>query len=102
MGEQKNLTEENVDELREQLEAMKETNPDLEYRFMEQIENAHKRHDEIEDVVPDESQAKEEWLTLGTVFDKLLEIERKLDRIFGEHVLINGSFQDITKKVATK
>ena len=38
MGEQRNLTEENVDELQAQLEKMKETNPNLEYRFYEQGE----------------------------------------------------------------
>lgn len=33
MGEQRNLTEENVEELKIQLDKMKEDNPDLEYNF---------------------------------------------------------------------
>lgn len=41
MGEQRNLTEENVEELREHLERMKKGNPDLEYRFFEQARKAH-------------------------------------------------------------
>ena len=38
MGEQRNLTEENVTELKEHLERMQKDNPDLEYRFYKQQE----------------------------------------------------------------
>jgi len=38
MGEQRNLTEENVDELKKHLEEMKKGNPELEYRFFPQEE----------------------------------------------------------------
>jgi len=47
MGEQRNLTEENVEELKKHLERMKETNPDLEYRFFEQIEQKEKELEEL-------------------------------------------------------
>ena len=36
MGEQRNLTEENVEELKKQLNKMQVENPDLTYRFFEQ------------------------------------------------------------------
>ena len=36
MGEQRNLTEDNVKELRAQLLKMQEDNPDLMYRFLKQ------------------------------------------------------------------
>ena len=39
MGEQRNLTEENVEELKKHLKLMQETNPDLEYRFFKQKEH---------------------------------------------------------------
>ena len=81
MGEQRNLTEENVEELREQLEKMQKTNPDLEFRFFEQAE-PEPMHDK----------------TITKIYDKLLELERKIDHIFGDHVLIKGQFQDISDK----
>jgi len=77
MGEQRNLTEENVDELRKRFERMQKTNPDLEYRFFEQ--------DEIEDVMPSNQD----------ILDELEDIKRKLDLIFDGHILINGSFRKI-------
>lgn len=76
MGEQRNLTENNVDELKKILERMQETNPDLEYRFFEQGE--------------DEQPSNKK------VFEKLEAIERQLKLIFDGHVLINGTFQKIT------
>ncbi len=36
MGKQRNLTEENVEELKAKIAKMQETNPELEYRFYEQ------------------------------------------------------------------
>jgi len=41
MGEQRNLTEENVTDLIEHLKKMKEANPDLEYAFFKQTEQKH-------------------------------------------------------------
>lgn len=38
MGEQENLTEENVEELKAHLKRMQKDNPDLEYRFFKQQE----------------------------------------------------------------
>jgi len=75
MGEQRNLTEDNVDELKKSLERMKQINPDLEYRFFEQGE--------------DEQPSNKK------VFEKLEAIERQLNLIFDGHVLINGTFQKI-------
>ncbi len=91
MGEQRNLTEENVEELSAQLEKMQETNPDLEYRFAEQIKD---RATEEQSEEP-----QQQWLTLMDVYDKVLELDRKIDRIFGGYVLIDGQFKDITRKV---
>ena len=72
MGEQRNLTEENVDELKQQLERMQETNPDLKYRFFNQKED--------------------EQPSNKIIFEKLETIERQLALIFDGHVLINGAF----------
>ena len=66
MGEQGNLTEENIDELRKSY--------DLEYRF---------EQDEIEDVMPSNQD----------ILDELEGIKRKLDLIFDGHILIDGSFR---------
>ena len=81
MGEQRNLTEENVEELRAALNKMKITNPDLEYSFSPQ--------QEMEKVSEDLS------INEQRILNKLEEIERKLDMIFGGHVLIDGKFQHI-------
>lgn len=87
MGEQRNLTEENVSELKDELDRMQKENPDLEYRFTEQIERVL---------------TKARWLTLDVVYDKLVELDNKLDRIFGGYVVINGQFQNISKKIIPK
>ena len=81
MGEQKNLTEDNVSELRERLEKMKEENPDLEYRFFRQDQ-------EQPDSVDTITLVKE----LTTKVDNL---NTKIDRIFGNHILMDGLFTDI-------
>jgi hypothetical protein len=79
MGEQRNLTENNVEFLKEKLEKMKETNPDLEYRFWEQ----DKEQGETEDTI---SIVKE-------IREKLEALDRKVSLIFDGHVLINGEFK---------
>lgn len=56
MGEQRNLTGENVEELRKHLEAMKEKNTDLRYSFFEQSE-------------------KDEQPSNKEIFEKMEEIE---------------------------
>ena len=91
MGEQRNLTRENVDELRERLEKMQEGNPDLEYRFFSQAEK----------------ESKPEWKSGHTelikgLLDKIESLERKIDHIFGDHVLIKGQFHDISDMEDTK
>jgi hypothetical protein len=78
MGEQQNLTEENVTELKKQLDKMQETNPDLQYRFFPQNEGQDRpavSHTEI--------------------LEKLESIERYLKMIFDGHFLINGKFEKI-------
>jgi len=77
--ELRNLTEQNVEALKAQLEAMKVKNPALDYRFFDQ--------DGVEllDSQPSNKQ----------IFEKLESLERQLNLIFDGHVLINGSFQEI-------
>jgi hypothetical protein len=75
MSEQRNLTEDNVNELTGILEKMQENNPDLEYRFFEQEHNEEEK---------DEQPSNKE------IFEKLEAIERQLKMIFDGHVLING------------
>ena len=84
MGEQRNLTEENVEELKEKLNKMKETNPDLKYRFFPQTE---------------ETAPYEEKATITVVLEKLETLDRKIDLIFGDHVLVRGRFTNISNKL---
>ena len=79
MGEQRNLTEENVEELTENLNKMKETNPDLEFRFFPQ-------HNE-------EPLEQEDQPSNKKIFEKLEALERKIDHIFDGHVLMDGRFK---------
>jgi len=80
MGEQRNLTGENVEELRDRLKKMQEDNPDLEYRFWEQ-------KNEIERI--------EEGPTNQEILDAIQNINNKIDRIFGLHVLVDKKWEFI-------
>jgi len=82
MGEQRNLTEENVEELKAHLKRMQQDNPDLEYRFFQQ--NEITKSD-----APDTKLLKE-------IKEKVDSLERKLDLIFDGHVLIDGVFREIS------
>ena len=73
MGEQRNLTEENVEELRAKLEEMHKDNPDLEYRFWEQTKD---------EGWPSEPQPQDEQPSSKKIFEKLDAIERQLKLIF--------------------
>jgi len=78
MGEQRNLTEENVAGLTKQLEKMQETNPDLEFRFFNQ-----------------EDEPQEDQPSNKKILEKLEALEWKIDHIFDGHVLIDGQFKKI-------
>ena len=77
MGEQRNLTEENVEELKAKLEEMQINNPELDYRFYNQNSPVEKFNDEI----------------LKEVLEKMDALDRKLDLIFDGHVLMDGEFK---------
>ena len=79
MGEQRNLTEENVEELKAKLEQMQVNNPELEYSFFNQNSPAEKFNDKI----------------LKEVLEKMESLERKIDLIFDGHVLMDGEFKKI-------
>jgi hypothetical protein len=84
MGEQRNLTQENVEELTSVLEKMKKENKELEYSFHAQ------RTEQMALDAPD-------MITiLKEIKDKVESLERKINLVFGEYVLINGSFRQIT------
>ena len=51
MGEQRNLTEENIAELKKHLDKMKEANPDLEYRFFEQLQEVSIRKELLQEII---------------------------------------------------
>lgn len=51
MGEQRNLTEGNVEELKKHLEQMQEKNPALEYRFFEQRQHVQLHIDNVKEIV---------------------------------------------------
>ena len=76
MGEQQNLTEENVEELRTQLDKMKEDNPELRYKFWPQGKPASATNDQV--------------------MEKIEDLERLIKAIFDGHFLIDGRFQKIT------
>ena len=79
MGDQRNLTEENVDELKKKLEKMKINNPDLEYRFWEQ----------------DEKESLEVQKNIKEINEKLDSLERLIKHTFGGHILIDGEFKQV-------
>ena len=81
MGEQRNLTEENVEDLTSRLEKMQETNPDLEYRFFEQGEDSEQRG---------------VGERIGELCEKMDSLETLVRQIFDGHVLIDGEFKKIT------
>lgn len=72
MGEQRNLTEENVDELKTHLERMQKDNADLNWEFFQQ-----------------EGIEKEEQPSRRELLNAIEELDRKIDRVFGEHVLVD-------------
>ena len=74
MGEQRNLTEGNVEELEAHLKKMQEKNRDLEYQFYRQ--DAGNPHKEI--------------------LERIDDLERLIKGIFDGYVLIDGQFQKIT------
>ena len=78
MGEQRNLTEENVKELSAKLEKMQETNPDLEYRFFNQDE--------------EQSDDGKDGPTIRDVLDRITVLENRIQLIFGDHFMVNGKF----------
>ena len=75
-----NLRENEVNVLEEKLEAMQEDNPELKFRSfpMEELEKG-----------------KNENEMLQTILDKVESLERKIDYIFKDHVLIDGQFRQI-------
>jgi len=73
MGWQENLTEENVEELEEKLREMQEKNSDLNFGFFEQ-------------------KGKIESPSNREVIERIDKLERKIDLIFGNYVLIEGKF----------
>ncbi len=78
MGEQRNLTEKNVEVLKAKLDKMKADNPDLEYRFYQQEEKETLQPKMLE------------------IIDRLETLESTIKHIFDGHVLIAGKFQKIT------
>ena len=88
MGEQRNLTEENVEELKTQLEKMQESNPDLEYRFFPQEETA-------------QGDAPDQITILKEILAEVKGLRNFFKLTFDNHVLINGKFVnylDLDKK----
>ena len=80
MGELRNLTEENVEELKVTLNRMQKENPDLEYWFFPQKEET-------------ESDTLKLVKITEEIKEKLDSLERKLNLIFDfdGHVLVDGA-----------
>ena len=78
---QNGLTEENVDVLRATLEKMSKSNPALEYRFFKDKSQEPKTPDITE--------------RLDSLHEKMDSLTRKIDLIFGGHVLMDGTFKKI-------
>ena len=79
--EARNLTQENVNRLESQLKEMRQTNPDLIYRFFNQDEEPS----------PIEIQ-------LAQIQSDLIDLKMKINMIFGDAVLINGRWNHLTLK----
>ena len=76
-----NLNEQNVTDLQKVMEKMKETNPDLTFRFFDQ------------DKEPTEIEIK-----LDKIQDDLTVLKAKIDLIFGDAVLFgDGKFHSIKR-----
>lgn len=73
-----NLTDENVNDLQEQMEEMQKLNPGLQWEFFNQ---STKEPTEIE-------------IQLAKIQTDLLELKMKIDLIFGDAVLMNGQFRN--------
>jgi hypothetical protein len=73
----KNLTEENVDTLQDVVDKIRKENPNVTSRVFEMKE---KKPDEVAKV------------SIMDLMEAIEQLDRKLDHIFGGHVLLNGEF----------
>ncbi len=87
-GMQRNLTEENMGDLKKHLEEMQEDNPELEYQFFRQ-----KRSEDFKQEA-EEVAWKDEQPTNKAIFEKLEAMERKIALIFSNHILINKQWEE--------
>lgn len=78
-----NLTHDNVAELTKKLDEMREENPDIKHHVFDM--------GEIKETL---EKGKTENGMLEDILDKVKGVDRKLDMIFGGHVLIDGQFKD--------
>jgi hypothetical protein len=82
MAHIENLNQENQEELSKLLSKMHENNPKLTWHFHPMNE-------------PATLKAEEANIDLEIIEKKIDALERKLDLIFGNHVLVKGSFMQI-------
>ncbi len=78
----RNLTEANIKDAESMFDKMKELNPDLRYKTYKQ-----------------DDQEKSLRIQVDELAEIVGKMELKLKHIFGGHVLINGQFVDVSKKI---
>lgn len=88
----RNLTEGNVAELVEKLGEMKEENPGIEHRIFNM--DGSEEPFEALDIKEAVEKGKTENEMLEDILSAVKHIDRKLDMIFGGHVLVNRKFID--------
>ena len=84
MANVENLTERDVTNLDLHLKEAQKHNPDLKWNFYEQGRA--------------EQQPKDEQPSNKAIFEKLEALERKLNLIFGNAVLMHGKFVDVSRQ----
>lgn len=86
----------NVEDLKVQFEKMKLTNPNLEYSFFEQIEDLKVQLEKMKLTDPNDEEKGDSEDTISIVKEireELKTLDRKLNLIFDDHILINGEFK---------
>ena len=81
--EANNLTPQNAEELKKTLEEQLKDNPDIEYKFYEQ--------DGMQKQIPESIEQQ-----LSSIKKSIDELRTKIDLIFGNSVLIDNKFIDVT------
>jgi flagellar biosynthesis chaperone FliJ len=85
-----NLWDSDVKALESKIAELKQENPDISYQIFQMQKGIEK-----EEIKPVQQQVDE-------LAEMVIEIQRTIKHIFGNHVLINGQFQDLKIGIKAK